>query len=119
VPIRVDEKLFLEALSSLINNSIESMPSGGDIILTSRLITNAQNSQQPVALELRITDSGSGISENHIKKIFQPYFTTKKEHKGLGLTVARRIISIHNGSLSIESKKGEGTTVTITIILPD
>lgn len=115
---RLDEKLFVEAIRHLLINSIESMPGGGNLVITTRAITEPESSQK-LAVEIRITDSGSGISENHLKKIFQPYFTTKKGHKGLGLTIARRIISLHNGSLTVESKKGEGTTVTILLVLPD
>ena len=117
--IRLDEKLFMEAIGHLINNARESMPDGGNLVITTRIINDAETAGQPVAIEVRITDSGSGISENHLKKIFQPYFSTKKGHKGLGLTVARRIISLHNGSLTIESKKGEGTTAIISLVLPD
>ena len=83
------------------------MPSGGTLGIS--VIFQKEKS----VILLKISDTGAGISETHLKKIFQPYFTTKKNHKGLGLTAAKRIADIHGATLSLESAKGKGTTVTI------
>ena len=105
--LELDEKLMSDAISHLINNAIEAMPSGGTLGIS--VIFQKEKS----VILLKISDTGTGISETHLKKIFQPYFTTKKNHKGLGLTAAKRIADIHGATLSLESAKGKGTTVTI------
>ena len=64
---------------------------------------------------IRISDGGKGISENHLKKVYQPYFTTKKGKKGLGLSIAKRAFDLHHGFFSIASSKNQGTTCTILL----
>jgi len=64
---------------------------------------------------LEISDTGEGIDEELIDKIFKPYFTTKGyKGTGLGLSIAKRVFEEHNGVIKVESKKGEGTKFTIT-----
>jgi signal transduction histidine kinase len=110
-PFKGDQKLILEALRHLMENSIEAMPQGGQFTVTTVCDTVKG------VISLRISDTGSGITENHIKKVFQPYFSSKKNHKGLGLTIAKRIIDLHRGTLAINSAKGQGTTVSINLFL--
>jgi two-component system, sporulation sensor kinase D len=64
---------------------------------------------------IEIADKGPGIVQSHLRKIFQPYFTTKKGRKGLGLCTAKRAVSLHHGSLSIASVQERGTTVTLRL----
>lgn len=106
-----DPKLFDDALQHLLQNSIEALPQGGQITLTTSYDKNRE------AVVLKISDNGSGIAENHAKKIFQPYFSSKKNHKGLGLTIAKRVVDLHRGTLQVESAKGKGTTVSINLFL--
>jgi len=108
--ISVDEKLLGGALANLFENAIDAMPQGGQLTL----ITEYDKEKNLVVL--KISDTGVGIGENHIKKIFQPYFTSRKGRKGLGLTSAKRAVDLHRGSLAIESVKDKGATVTITLI---
>ena len=65
---------------------------------------------------IQITDTGSGISKENIKKITDPFFTTKApgEGTGLGMSIAYHIIKEHKGSIKYKSKEGEGTTVTVS-----
>jgi signal transduction histidine kinase len=67
-------------------------------------------------LIIQISDNGTGISSEQQLKIFDLYFTTKKDGNGLGLSISQKIISQHNGSISVISKNNEGTT--FKIILP-
>ena len=67
-------------------------------------------------LVIQISDNGIGISTEQQKKIFDLYFTTKKDGNGLGLSISQKIISQHNGSISVSSKVNKGTT--FKIILP-
>jgi signal transduction histidine kinase len=106
-----DPKLFDDALQHLVQNSVEAMPQGGQITLT----TVYDKTRDCVSL--KISDNGAGIAETHIKKIFQPYFSSKKNHKGLGLTIAKRVVDLHRGTLTVESAKGKGTTIAINLFL--
>lgn len=108
---KCDPKLCEDALRHLVENAVESMPQGGTLDLATSLDT-ARN-----VIVIKIADMGSGIGENHIKKVFQPYFTSKKTHRGLGLTIAKRVVDLHRGTLLLESAKGKGTTVTVTFFL--
>lgn len=108
---KCDVKLFDETLRHLILNSIEAMPQSGQLTVTTSYDTNKG------VIILKIADTGIGISESHIKKVFQPYFSSKKNHKGLGLTVAKRIIDLHRGTLSLASAKGQGTTITLSLFI--
>ncbi len=106
-----DQKLLTEGLSHLLQNSAEAMPQGGQLTIATSC------DQVKGIISIKITDTGAGITENHIKKVFQPYFSSKKNHKGLGLTIAKRIIDLHRGTLAISSAKGQGTTVFINLFL--
>jgi signal transduction histidine kinase len=68
-------------------------------------------------LRLRVSDDGRGIAQEHLEQVFEPFFTTKDDWQGqgLGLAVAYRIIEAHRGSIKLESKLGEGTTVTVLL----
>ena len=87
------------------------MPEGGQFTVSTRY------SKDNDMISVKIIDTGVGIAELHIKKIFQPYFSTKKGRKGLSLTAAKRIINLHKGTLHIGSVKGKGTTATVNLFL--
>jgi len=107
--VSVDKKIISETFEAVINNSIDSLPQGGEI----RISTGMDSVRGMI--EIRFEDNGVGISENHLKKVFQPYFTSKKERKGLGLTLARRTVDLHFGMMSAESIKDKGTTLIILL----
>jgi two-component system NtrC family sensor kinase len=111
VPIQIQQVLM-----NLILNARDAMlPRGG--ILTIKAWDTADT------VQIEITDTGCGIEPDHLKKIFQPFFTTKANGKlpsqrsgsGLGLLFVKRIIDDHEGSVSVESKPAEGTTFKITL----
>jgi signal transduction histidine kinase len=85
------------------------MPQGGQLTLSTA------HDAASGAIMLTLGDTGVGVSDTHIKKVFQPYFTSKKNHKGLGLTVAKRVVDLHHGMMKLESTKGKGTTITVTL----
>jgi len=62
-----------------------------------------------------ITDSGGGIDPEHVDKIFEPYFSTKETGTGLGLAIAKKVAEAHDGSISVASRPGEGTTFTVEL----
>ena len=66
-------------------------------------------------VEVKVVDTGRGIPEEHIGRVFTPLFTTRPDGTGLGLPITRRIVEAHGGSIRIVSQIGEGTTVTIVL----
>jgi len=110
-PIRVNmnRSIFRTAIYYLLRNALEATPPGGSIV--------ASTSEDGNNAYVIITDTGCGISEEHINRIFDNFFTTKENALGMGLPFVRHIVSEHLGDIKIESKKGEGTKCTITIPL--
>jgi len=103
----IDESSMRGALMNLILNAIEVMREGGTLSIA--LAGTAEK------LQLDITDTGRGISEEDAKRIFEPFFTTKDQGLGLGMPYAKKIIEQHGGSISLSSRLGEGTTVSIVL----
>jgi signal transduction histidine kinase len=64
---------------------------------------------------LRVSDTGRGISEEHLKKVFDPFFTTKPEGTGLGLSICDKIITEHRGNIQVESQLNQGTSLSISL----
>jgi signal transduction histidine kinase len=103
----VDESSMRGALMNLILNAIEAMPEGGTL--------NIAVDQTEDPLRLEITDTGRGIAEEEAKKIFEPFYTTKAQGLGLGMPYAKKIIDQHRGAVCLNSRLGEGTTISITL----
>jgi signal transduction histidine kinase len=68
-------------------------------------------------IEITIRDRGKGISQEDLKRIFDPYFSRKHSGTGLGMSIAKRIIERHYGNITVVSKEGQGTTVTVLLPL--
>ncbi len=100
-----------QAVMSLLINALEAMPYGGKV----EVITANEND----TLVLRISDTGSGISEKDLPHIFEPFFTTKEPSKGtgLGLSIVYGIINYHNGFVEVEQTSEAGTTFKVTLPL--
>ncbi len=101
------EQVFL----NLISNAIRAMKYGGELYIT----TSFNSTQEGIII--RFEDTGVGIPEGNLKKIFKPFFTTYKEGTGLGLSICQNIIKEHKGNISVESKLGKGTIFTIFLPL--
>ncbi len=116
-PVDVDTGQFSQVLENLIINSDQSMPAGGVITIRIRNYTRDEQSPDPLAdgkyVKIDIHDQGIGIAEKYLARIFDPYFTTKKKGSGLGLATAYSTIRRHKGLLTVDSKPGLGTTMTI------
>jgi len=97
------EQVFL----NLISNAIQAMKKGGELYIT----TSFDPVQKGIIIKFK--DTGVGIPGGNIKKIFTPFFTTFKEGTGLGLSICRNIIKDHKGTISVESKSGEGTIFNV------
>ena len=103
----IDESSMRGALINLILNAIEAMPNGGSLSISSDGTDDT--------LRLEIADSGRGISEEELKNIFEPFYTTKKEGLGLGMPYAKKIIAQHGGDMTVDSRIGQGTKISITL----
>ena len=113
-PILLDEGYLEQALVSLLTNACDATPPGKTISITSRLI---QEGERPWAISVDLDDDGGGIPPDLLQKVFTPYFTTKSDGVGLGLTMAQKIVSSHSGSLIVSNRPEGGTTVQILLPL--
>lgn len=104
----IDRTYIQQAFLSILKNAVEAMPEGG--ILTVSVSTPERN------VEIQITDTGLGMARGHLDKAGEPFFTTKTHGLGLGLSVAKRVIELHDGFMCLTRNKFGGTNVGI--ILP-
>jgi len=107
LPIVLDREQIKQVILNLLINAVQAMPQGG------RLILGAQVSGNHPWIQLSIRDSGVGIPPEDMKKLFDPFFSTKEGGVGLGLSIAHRIIDQHHGKIEVESHPGEGTLFTV------
>ena len=107
----INKNQILEVLLNLFMNAIDAMPDGGNLKVQGLIKKPSHKKQDYLALE--ISDTGCGIKKEHLSRIFDRYFTSKETGTGLGLAVVERIISAHNGTLSVASEEGKGTTFTM------
>ncbi len=108
--IFMDRRFIKQAVINLIKNSIAATESNGYILVATDISEEG--------IQLIIADSGHGIPPEYINKIFEPYFTTKENGTGLGLTLTYKIIKEHNGDISVISEPGKGTKFIITLPVP-
>jgi len=108
--LEFDEKLLKQALLNIINNAVAAMPKGGTLTVSTE--------RRGEVVLVHVRDTGSGISDENMAKIFEPYFTTKDFGSGLGLTVVYKIVKEHGGEINVKSREGEGTTFTISLPIP-
>jgi signal transduction histidine kinase len=107
---KIDRDKIRQAISNIIINSIQAMPDGGEL-----RITTARDVSQNAAI-IEISDTGVGISQEDMDRLFEPYFTKRPDGTGLGLAVSYRIIKAHGGEIRVESEERQGAT--FTVILP-
>ena len=103
----LDADLLKQAFLNLVLNSIQAMPDGG--------ILTIMSSRRDDGIEVKIVDTGMGISAENRKKLFSPFFTTKKDGTGLGLAITYRIVQNHRGTIDVASEPGKGAAFTISI----
>ena len=118
-PIWVDADLIEQVIMNMVVNAQHAVEKGGDITIQTRRVLKAADDEigeaQPPVVEISITDTGCGISKENLKRIFDPFFTSKEVGKGtgLGLSVSYGIVSAHGGTIEVESQIDEGTTFRI------
>lgn len=110
--VQGNKTLLKQAFLNLLINSIQAMPEGGDIYVKGEYTPGERR------VKLIIHDTGIGVNKENLERIFQPFFSTKKEGTGLGLAVVQQVIEEkHKGKISLESRENQGTTVLIQLPL--
>ena len=108
-PLDLDRDQMTQVLLNIELNGLDAMKKGGKLF-----IRGLRNDERKAAI-VEIEDTGKGIPESELPRIFDPFYTTKKKGTGLGLAIAHRIVENHGGTLSVESTKGTGTTFRIAL----
>ncbi len=108
--LQLDEKFIKQALLNLVKNAIAAMPSGGTLTVRTGI--------DGPYVHVDVTDSGVGIPEENMGKIFEPYFTTKDFGSGLGLTVVYKIVKEHGGDITVKTREGEGSSFILHFPIP-
>lgn len=106
-----DEDMIHQALVNVLMNAVQATPSGGRVTISTRPITDDDS------LEIEIADTGRGMSSEEQEQVFRPFFTTRHTGTGLGLPITREIVQRHGGTVRVQSRPGEGTTITIRLPL--
>ncbi|MCL6584523.1 MAG: response regulator, partial [bacterium] len=113
----IDEGQMSQAINNLLINSIQAMPEGGVITIRAEneLLEGSEGLplKQGAYVKISIKDQGSGIPEKYLSQVFDPYFTTKEQGSGLGLSITYAIIKGHGGHITVESQPGAGATFHI------
>ncbi|MBI4982446.1 MAG: HAMP domain-containing protein, partial [Candidatus Omnitrophica bacterium] len=114
-PIEADPERLKQVFMNLIINSINAMPQGGSLAVSIEKREPLQAESIPARIEVRIKDTGKGISGELLRKLFEPLHTTKDGGMGLGLTISRKIVEEHGGNIDVESEIDRGTTFIVRL----
>ena len=109
IKIPFDRDMMRQAMIDILLNSLDAMPDGG--------ILKVRSAKQGAFIEVRVIDNGIGIPRDKLGQIFQPFYTTKKENIGLGLSIAENTVKAHRGKIEVKSEKQKGTRVCILLPL--
>lgn len=107
--IKVDKVKIGQVFTNIILNSFQAMTKGGELSIIVKALEDM--------VEVVIKDSGVGVSEKNLEKMFTPFYTTKARGTGLGLANSKNIVEAHKGKITIDSQKGKGTIITIKLPL--
>lgn len=122
----LDSDQIAQALDNIVKNALEAMPEGGSITVSTQLTLSSAGDQVPEGvskhvvrgdknIQIVIEDTGTGIDEAELDKIFTPFFTTKSRGSGLGMSLTQKIVSDHWGFIDVVSKVGEGTRFIVVL----
>jgi signal transduction histidine kinase len=113
--VTADPHQLKQVLMNLCLNAIQAMPGGGTLTVASRpAVQDGRN-----GVELQVRDTGTGMTESIRREVFEPFFTTKAGGSGLGLAVSRSIVERHGGRISMTTKEGQGTAMTVWLPATD
>jgi signal transduction histidine kinase len=112
---RMDPEQLHQVLLNLVLNGIQALDQEGKISIQAGVLAGSGAPNRPNYIEISVSDTGGGISRDYLEKIFRPFYTTKRGGTGLGLSLCRRIISQHGGTLSAESEVNKGSRFIIRL----
>jgi signal transduction histidine kinase len=107
-PVRADEGQLRAAFLNLLRNSREAMPRGGVVTVATRVAAGG-------TIEAEVRDTGTGIAEEALSRIFDPFYSTKEKGNGLGLAFTQQVVREHGGTIRCESAEGRGTVFTLSL----
>jgi len=113
-PFRMDSEQLHQVLLNLVLNGVQAIESEGKLTIAAKVDTTGGPGQADL-VEISVSDTGAGIPPESLERIFRPFFTTKRGGTGLGLSLCRRIIRQHGGTLTVESKLGKGSRFIIRL----
>jgi len=113
----IDREQMKQVFMNLILNAIQAMQNGGAIFVSTRLIAKEDTNGSGRFVQVEIKDTGVGIPEENLDHIFDPFFTSKEEGSGLGLSVSHQIVQEHGGHMTVKSEAGSGTSFFVNIPL--
>jgi len=111
--VNADFGQLRQAFMNILLNACDAMPLGGTLTLTSHFFSGSRE------VDISVADTGAGIAPELLSRIFDPFFTTKEKGTGLGLSVVYGIVEKHGGSMRVDSRVGQGTTMTIRLPLAE
>jgi PAS domain S-box-containing protein len=121
-PVSADDGQLIQVFTNIVVNAQQAMPEGGTIVVRAENVVESETRwdyalciQPGRHVRVSVTDTGIGIPEENVGRIFDPYFTTKQQGSGLGLATSYSIIKNHGGCVSVTSRLGQGTTVSVEL----
>jgi two-component system NtrC family sensor kinase len=111
----IDREQMKQVFMNLILNALQAMGEGGSIFISTRLTSGKDPGHGGQFVQVEVRDTGVGIPPENIDHIFDPFFTSKEEGSGLGLSISHQIVQEHGGYVTVESKVGVGTTFFINL----
>lgn len=112
-----DAEMMKQVFLNLILNALQSMKDGGSLELATRQVKISKAGRYDSLVEIRISDTGVGISSENMERIFEPFFSTSDKGAGLGLAIVHSILDLHRGVISVENRSGGGASFIITLPL--
>jgi signal transduction histidine kinase len=107
MPLDADAEMLHRALSNLVLNAMDAMPEGGRLTMAARPVD--------AKIEIRVADTGTGMTPEECERLFTPYYTTKQHGTGLGLAIVQSVVADHEGTIAVESRPGGGTVFVIAL----
>ncbi|MDA8388013.1 MAG: ATP-binding protein, partial [Nitrospiraceae bacterium] len=108
--VLIDPDFMKTCIYNIVLNAFQAMPSGGSLTL--------ETWREDGRVALGISDTGQGVSAEHLAKVFEPFFTTKADGLGIGLATTKRIMEEHGGEIFFESVQGRGSSVILKLPVP-
>jgi signal transduction histidine kinase len=114
--VRGDAEMLKQVFLNILLNAIQAMTDGGRLRIET-VVSPLRLEDGARSVEVRISDTGVGITRDNLKKIFDPFFSTRERGSGLGLAIVHNIVHAHGGSIDVDSREREGTVFSITLPL--